>query len=183
MDKKTRASVLEWLEIPANFKLITGGTKEGPVVAGKKLKKTDAYASLAAYVNEDMSFTLPEDLWDAKIAKARYESLIRTYKSTREKYQDPGGKKFALSDKDIQKGMTIEFKLNEHCPHYNRWDRLYGGRQNVCPTDISEGGVSSESDGDEDEPPSMGSLPRFMNLAEENDDDDVNMTDNLRLAT
>ena len=165
MDKRTRASVLEWLESPANFKLITGGTKEGPVVSGKKLKKSDAYASLAAFVNEDMQFTLPDDMWDAKIAKARYESLLRTHKSARDKYKDPGGPKFALSEKEIQLGRTIEWKLNELCPHYNRWDTLYGGRQNVCPTNLIEGGLVDHSSEDEDnDTQSAGTLPPFSIL-------------------
>ena len=149
MTWQLRAAVLEWLEIPANFKLITGGTKEGPVVAGKKLKKSDGYASLADFINAKMGFSAAPDLWDQKVAKARYESLLKTYKATREKYQDPGGKKFALTDKEIELGKTIDTKLNELCPYFNRWDSLYGGRQNVCPTDLVEGGLDSDSEEEE----------------------------------
>ena len=36
-------ALIIWLEIPLNFKLITGGAAKGPVVAGAKLKKSDAY--------------------------------------------------------------------------------------------------------------------------------------------
>ena len=107
MTWQLRAAVLEWLEVPATFKLITGG-KEGPVVAGKKLKKSDGYASLANFINAVMGFSAAPDLWDQKVAKARYESLLKTYKANREKYQDPGGKKFALTDKEIELGKTIE---------------------------------------------------------------------------
>ena len=74
MTWQLRAAVLERLEVPANFKLITGGTKEGPVVAGKKLKKSDGYASLADFINAKMRFSAAPDLWDQKVAKARYES-------------------------------------------------------------------------------------------------------------
>lgn len=46
-------------------------------------------------------------------------------------------------------GKTIDTKLNEHCPYFNRWDSLYGGRQNVCPTDLVEGGLDSDSEEEE----------------------------------
>ena len=46
------SAVLEWLEIPKNFKLITGGASQGHVIAGLKLKKTDAYRELASFVND-----------------------------------------------------------------------------------------------------------------------------------
>jgi hypothetical protein len=48
--------MIEWLELKngANFKLITGGgsTLMKSVVAGAKLKKTDAYDELAEHVNQ-----------------------------------------------------------------------------------------------------------------------------------
>ena len=43
-----RLAMIEWLEVEANFKLITGGAATGPVVASKKLTKTAAFDSLAA---------------------------------------------------------------------------------------------------------------------------------------
>lgn len=45
-------AVLEWLEKPQNFKLITGGASQNQVIAGLKLKKSDAYRELANAVNE-----------------------------------------------------------------------------------------------------------------------------------
>ena len=141
-----RSAILEWLEVPANFKLITGGTQPGPVVAGKKLKKTDAYNQLAAYVNEKLEYSDPEIKWDVRVAKIRYESLLKTYKTTRDKYLDPGGKKFALTDSEVAQGKTIDTKLNELCPFYQRWDNLYGGRQNVNPSSTLEVGLDSDDD-------------------------------------
>ena len=39
-----RLAIVDWLEIPANFRLITGSAgMNTAVVAGKKLKKSDAY--------------------------------------------------------------------------------------------------------------------------------------------
>jgi hypothetical protein len=40
--------IVEWLETPENFKLITGAAAKGKaMVAGNRLKKVDAYAQLA----------------------------------------------------------------------------------------------------------------------------------------
>lgn len=134
-----RSFILEWLETPANFRLITGGTQAGPVIARKKLKKTDAYNQLAAFINLKLNYTDPSEMWDQRIAKIRYESLVRTYKNTRDQYKDPSGKKFALTDAEISKGLTIEKKLNLICPYYKRWDNLFEGRQNVNPAHTFEG--------------------------------------------
>ena len=88
-----RSAILEWLETPANFRLITGGTQAGPVVAGKKLKKTDAYNQLAAFINRTLKYTDPSEMWDQKIAKVRYDYLVKTYNTTRDKLKDPGSRR------------------------------------------------------------------------------------------
>ena len=43
-------AVVYWVEDRNNFNLITGSAAKGIVIAGKKLKKNDAYSSLAAAV-------------------------------------------------------------------------------------------------------------------------------------
>ena len=76
------SAILEWLETPANFRLITGGTPAGPVVAGKNLKKIDAYNRLAAFINRTLTYTDPLEMRDQKIAEVRYDSLVKTFKTT-----------------------------------------------------------------------------------------------------
>ena len=39
-------AMLEWIETPADFKLITGGAATNQVVAGSKVKKTYVYRDL-----------------------------------------------------------------------------------------------------------------------------------------
>ena len=105
-----RSAILEWLETTANFRLITGGTQAGPVVLKKKFKKTDAYNQLAAFINRTLKYPDPLEMWDQKIAKVRYDYLVKTYNTTRDKLKDPGGKKFALSEAELAKGKTIDMK-------------------------------------------------------------------------
>lgn len=164
-----RLAILQWLDTPANFRLVTGGTLAGPVVSGKKLKKTDAYNQLAAFINRTLKYTDPSEMWDQKIAKVLYESLVKTYESTRDKKNDPRGEK-CLTDAEIAKGMTIDMKLDEMCPYYQRWDNLYGGRQNVDPTHTMEGGIDPSGD---DGTYTAGVLENF----EENDDDTYGETE------
>ena len=73
-------AILEWLETPANFKLITGGASQNQVIAGSKLKKTDAYRELANAVNLRLGYSRPSELWDAKKAKSRFEAQLKKYK-------------------------------------------------------------------------------------------------------
>ena len=47
-------AMIEWLEVPVNFRLITGAAQKdvGKVVAGAKLKKEQGYADMMAHVNQ-----------------------------------------------------------------------------------------------------------------------------------
>jgi hypothetical protein len=145
-----RHCILEWLEVRENFQLITGGTPPGPVVAGKKLKKTDAYKALAEYVNLKLGYAGPPNFWDGTKSKSKYESLLTKYKTTRAKYVDRSGAKFALSEEDLFAGKTIDAKLEEECVDFKRWDALFGERQNVNPSFTYESGSFELDDSDED---------------------------------
>lgn len=48
-----RESIVQWLQKPENFNLITGSAGfSSSVISGTKLKKKDAYKSLADFVNK-----------------------------------------------------------------------------------------------------------------------------------
>jgi hypothetical protein len=94
-----RLAMITWLEVCVNFNLINGqaayskgaggstqmnsdadatgssGRASRPV-AGKKLKKTDAYKELAKHVND----TCPGSEWTSQIAKNRYNTYIKVKK-------------------------------------------------------------------------------------------------------
>jgi hypothetical protein len=74
-----RLLIIQWLKIPANFALITGGASVGKaVVAGTKLKKKDAYVSLAKYITENS-----EHPWDHSVAMNRYNGIVEKYKKAK----------------------------------------------------------------------------------------------------
>lgn len=98
--------VLEWLEQPANFNLITGVAPKGKPIAGQKTKKSDAYKDLAAFVNQKLFYSSYPSIWDAKKAKSRYESLLKKYKEVKKQHLDLGGPKFCLTEQEMAKGTT-----------------------------------------------------------------------------
>ena len=74
--KEQRMSMIQWLQDPRNFRLITGSASDQErIVDGKKLKKVDAYKSLADFVNRQHNCH-----WTEKQGKGRYQSYIKLYK-------------------------------------------------------------------------------------------------------
>ena len=90
--------MITWLEVPKNFNLITGKAAAGSVVAGTKLKKTDAYQLLAEYVNEHEKL-IGEYLWDMNSAKSRYSALLTNIKMQKSNSKMSRGENFVLPKK------------------------------------------------------------------------------------
>ena len=111
-------AILEWLEIPANFKLITGGASQNQVISGSKLKKSDAYRDLAQAVNKRFGYSRPSEIWDAKRAKGRFEAQLKKYKDLKRDLNDKTGPKFCLTESELKAGMTIETKRDRIFPQY-----------------------------------------------------------------
>jgi hypothetical protein len=69
-------SMVEWLEVPENFTLITSSHKSNkPVVAGQPLTKVAAYSALADHVNQQCGSN-----WSRDQGKTRYHSYLEKYK-------------------------------------------------------------------------------------------------------
>lgn len=103
-----------------------------PVVAGKKLKKSDAYVQLSMFINN-----VTKADWTPKITKSRFESYLKTYKSTKRDTLKTG---WGLTEDDKAAGITtISQKLEKLCPFYSKLDDLFGGRQNVNPSSVLDG--------------------------------------------
>ncbi|KAJ3406013.1 hypothetical protein HDV05_006235 [Chytridiales sp. JEL 0842] len=60
------------------------------------------------------------------------------------------GQKISKMDayRKLAKIDTVERKLDILCPYYDRWDRLFGDRENITPSDISFPAVDSSDDDD-----------------------------------
>lgn len=134
-----RLAIIQWLRNRDNFGLITGNAGQGSVVAGVKRKKSDAYKSLASAVNRACNSD-----WSLQRTKSRYESYYKQYKDAKRASMQTG---FGCSSEDMNNGIvTIEMKLNELCPFFPEMDGLFGDRQNIVPSAVSETGLSEDDD-------------------------------------
>lgn len=74
-----RLTIIAWLQVPYNFRLITGSAAIGQaVIQGQPLKKTDAYKHLSEYVSQKSNCK-----WTAKMAKGRCEGYLGKCKTTK----------------------------------------------------------------------------------------------------
>jgi hypothetical protein len=155
-----KMAIVEWLEIPENFKLITGSIAfNSTVVAGKKTKKLDGYKSLGDYVNEKCGSN-----WNVKTTQARYRSYIKLFKKTLKEYRDVTGTKFCIGPSDIRRGVTtIDQKLEYQCYGFKRLDALFSVRQNVTPHSVYQPGQNFADDDDDDDDASSSSSSSVIN--------------------
>jgi hypothetical protein len=121
------------------------------VVAGMPTSKKTGFQMMAEFVNQRTSSN-----WTSNDASTHFKSWGKKFKSTSRSYQNPGGKKFMLGEKDFKKNVrTIEDKLNHLCPLFFRLQTLFGNRQNVMPTYVHQTHFSTDTavvcDNDDDD--------------------------------
>ena len=113
-----RESIVNWLQVPENFRLITGAAGfSSPVVSGTKLKKKDAHESLAKFVNQKH-----KTAFSATEMKRKYDWLLSQYKKA----------------KDLSKTDVNPEQIQKKCPFYKEIDALFKDRQNISPYDVFE---------------------------------------------
>ncbi|KAL2654161.1 hypothetical protein R1flu_022289 [Riccia fluitans] len=117
--------VVTYIENPEHYRDITGAGKETRIGGStiSKIRAFDIMASALSGVNGFSQVTSEE----MKKHFVRYEKM---YKDIR-RWKDSIG--VGLSDAKIQKGFTMEEKVNKLCPHFQRMDALYGKCPNIVP--------------------------------------------------
>lgn len=178
--------MLIWLQNEDNFALLTGKLQRSMpgVVAGAKLKKIDAYQSLASYVNQCCGTN-----WDTKSCKCRFESFKRGYLSMRNTVLQQGNEKFCVGPEDLLLGIkTIADKINYLDPFYFQMDDLFGGRQNLTPAYQYEPGTAilmdgvprkDSSDGSEIDEENVHAIDDIFNDEIEIEIEEVQLTDDV----
>lgn len=113
-----RESIVQWLQVHENFLLITGAAGfSNPVVSGNKLKKKDAYDSLARFVNNKHKTS-----YSGNEMKRKYDWLLAQYKKANE----------------LSKTETDSEALEKKCPYYKELDIMFKERQNINPFNVLE---------------------------------------------
>jgi hypothetical protein len=133
-----RVAMLDWLELPPGIKLkvILGQSTNDLklVVAGSKVSKAAGFKDMADYVNQKCGTK-----WTGNNAQSRFKAWLKNFKEIKRQYMDCNGEKYCLSQDDFRKKVyTIEAKLDNDCPFYNRMDNLFGERQNVVPSYVMQ---------------------------------------------
>ncbi|CAM6114749.1 unnamed protein product [Calypogeia fissa] len=144
--------ILDFLEIPGNFELLTGGGRRTRI--GSRFQSKGTVFKQMVVVLQAHGF--PKEINGPNLGK-RFNRYVKKYKEARELQNQSGG---GLNEAEVDAGITLEDKLNQICPHFERMHALYGGRANVAPPVISNHGV-----GDDDE--------YLLNVNSDSDDEPV----------
>jgi hypothetical protein len=109
------------------------------------------------------------------MAKSRFRAYLAQYKGAKRNLLNDGGKKYGLGEADFKTGITtIEAKLEDECPLFERMDKLFGGRQNINPSSVLEPPMPrdpDEDDSDDEELAAAEELIRLNNTSSTTDDD------------
>ncbi|OWY99872.1 hypothetical protein PHMEG_00029050 [Phytophthora megakarya] len=141
--------MVEWLEVPANNKIIKGETTTGKAVAhGTGVTKIEGFGRMAKYVHRASIAHMHEQghvddihlqQWTPLICQSRWNSHFRRYKKTRDRLQCQTG--FGVTEAMLAGGVTVEAMVEESCPYFYRIDEVFGEQANVNPvsqTDVPE---------------------------------------------
>ena len=174
--------MVQWLEVPENFTIITqsGGSQNGSEGCsfigsdGRKIKKTDAYRALAAYVNERTGSD-----WDAKISRSRYESFLMIYRrAIKAALKDDF---CTISAADVEKGLSTPFeKLEFNCSFFRRINDLYQEYHGpLVPLPPSAAAATKVSESNQESVPTVfSSVKRDSGVSVPNSDSSIIANDN-----
>ncbi|KAF1318034.1 hypothetical protein FI667_g14263, partial [Globisporangium splendens] len=138
-----RLCMLEWLERPQNFQLMT--ERASAVVltnaAGKKLKKADGYRSLMRHVNQHAHAQ-----WTLDVTRSRYESFIASFKKAQKMAAQSA---FTVTANDRVRGITeVVQKLNAMCLFYDRIEALFATGKPLAAVPATTGTPAAEMSGE-----------------------------------
>ncbi|KAL3685952.1 hypothetical protein R1sor_003974 [Riccia sorocarpa] len=108
-------------------------------VGGKCMSKTKAFHIMASHLRNVAGFP---DVTGEEMKK-RFERYVAMYKKARG-FKDSTGQ--GLSEKELEKGMTIEDKLEKICPHFGRMHTILGQRANIAPPAEESAGLPSDAE-------------------------------------
>ncbi|KAL3691710.1 hypothetical protein R1sor_005361 [Riccia sorocarpa] len=132
MIRQDYEAVVSYIEDPENFRQVMGG---GPKtkVGGKCMSKTKAFHIMASHLKNVAGFP---DVIGEEMMK-RFERYVAMYKKARG-FKDSTGQ--GLSEKELEKGMTIEDKLEKICDDFG--EGLTAGEEEHSPAVEEEHSLS-----------------------------------------
>ena len=101
------------------------------VEAGALLTKISVYKAMAEYV---LDVTDGAIKWTPEDCGTKLVAYLAKFRETYRNYDSVTGGKYSLTLEDIKNNVTIEGKLFKDCHYFRLLEKLFGGRQNVNPT-------------------------------------------------
>ncbi|KAL3685520.1 hypothetical protein R1sor_003542 [Riccia sorocarpa] len=111
------------IEVPEHFRQVMGGGQKTKV-GGKCMSKAKAFHIMASHLRNVNGFP---DVTGEEMKK-RFERYVSMYKKAWE-FKDSTGR--GLSEKEVEKGMTIHDKLEKICSHFDKMHAILGQRANA----------------------------------------------------
>ncbi|KAG1694092.1 hypothetical protein DVH05_014976 [Phytophthora capsici] len=121
--------IVGWMEEPEHFELIHGSSKKPPVGGKPKITKAAAFRMLAQHLYIYSTNPNKPELTAASM-RSRWSRYKTKYTKTLKIKESETG--MGLTAQESNKGMTINDKINDMCPHFERMDSLFREKPNFC---------------------------------------------------
>ncbi|KAL3660527.1 hypothetical protein V7S43_014671 [Phytophthora oleae] len=120
--------IVTWMEDTDNFNAIHGVGGKTSVGGKPKVKKVDAFKALAKHLTRTTTNTPIKGL-SGRNMQQRWRTYLQKFKKTLKRSHTETG--LGLTERELQKGMSIPEKLDRLCPHFVRMKALFGEKANV----------------------------------------------------
>lgn len=118
--------IVDWLEIPENFRKLHGAGTRTEVGLRHPNKKT-VYAVM---LREMLPFGFPRYVSNGDNLGKRFQRFEAKFKEALIFKNSIGA---GVTEAELARGVTFADKLEKICPHFSRMHALYGERANVAP--------------------------------------------------
>ncbi|KAJ0412581.1 hypothetical protein ATCC90586_006948 [Pythium insidiosum] len=171
--------MIEWLEVPDNFKIIKGESTKGKGMRhGVGVTKIKGFGLMAAYVYksarrharaEGVTDERHAFEWPAAVCQSRWKSHYKRYMKVRDRLEKQTG--YGITESMMAAGLTLEDVIEQDCPYYRRIDAIFGQQSNVQPASA----MYEPSIRDEEAQPDYGFDPQVDASDEGNSDAELEL--------
>ncbi|KAL2633706.1 hypothetical protein R1flu_005185 [Riccia fluitans] len=129
--------IIGYLEDPIQLAEILGSSRKTKIGVRNPSKLT-AFGMMAVHL---MSKCFPS--CNGSNMQKKFNRYVASFRKAKEWSKSTGA---GLTEEELERGMTIEVKLNKKCPFYFRMHALFGHRANIEPPALADGGLPDNED-------------------------------------
>ncbi|KAL2623892.1 hypothetical protein R1flu_008137 [Riccia fluitans] len=139
MNRDEYKLIIGYLEDPIQLAEILGSSRKTKIGARNPSKLT-AFGVMAVHL---MSKDFPS--YNSSNMQKKFNRYVASFWKVKEWSKSTGA---GLKEEELERGMTIEVKLNKKCPFYFQMHVLFGHCVNIEPSALADGGLPNDK-GDE----------------------------------